>query len=90
MTAPHVRFARLIKKRGLTYSQVGAVFGVSSVSINDWCHGKRRPSLEFRDAIERWSGPDKPIRSAEWMDAKERAAADRLAAVVAPARPTAA
>lgn len=89
MTAPHTRFARLIKKRGLTYAQVGAVFGVSAVSINDWCHKKRRPSLEYREAIERWSGPDEPICAADWATEKERAVAARLAAVSTP-RPEAA
>ena len=90
MKAPHVRFARLIQKRGLTYAQVGAVFGVSAVSINDWCHKKRRPSPEYREAIERWSGPDDSIPAVAWMDEKERATAARLAAVSPASRPEAA
>lgn len=90
MAAPRLRFRRLIQKRGLTYAQVGAVFGVSAVSINDWCHGKRRPSPEFREAIERWSGPDMPIRADDWSDERERAQAARLASIAPPGRPEAA
>lgn len=51
-----VELRRLVDDRGPV--AVAREIGVSHPTVIDWSFGRKRPSDESRDRIERWSTPD--------------------------------
>ncbi len=79
--------AKWMRDRRIKQSAVARVLLVTPSAVHDWLLHKRTPSLQFRDALERWTAGAVPAKS--WLSSNDLALLEHLSKVEAWVAPPA-
>lgn len=71
--------AKWLRDRRIKQTTVARVLLVTPSAVHDWLLHKRTPSLQFRDALERWTSGAVPATS--WLSSQDLALLQHLTKV---------